>query len=117
VDDAAEGGNGQILSEGKPGRAGGEAHKVVNGRAGNPEEQEPSPAAEAAVDEQVQTGSATISREPLDGLPCHVARGQKADTATDDVADQRVEKATREPEERARCRFERNPAERCDDGR
>jgi hypothetical protein len=38
MNDAAEGGDGQILPEGKPGRAGSETHKVVNGREGNPEE-------------------------------------------------------------------------------
>ena len=98
MNDAAEGGDGQILPEGKPGRAGSETHEVVNGRESNPEKQEPSPAAEAAVEEQVQTSKAAGPRELLDGVPSHCARGHKADTTTDDVSDQRVEEATREPE-------------------
>jgi hypothetical protein len=94
VNDAAEGGDGKVLPEGKPGRAGSETHKVVNGREGNPEEQESSPAADAAVEEHVQTIHATIAREASDRFPAHAACSQKADTTTGDVAYQRVEEAT-----------------------
>ena len=75
------------------------------------------PTAEAAVDDPVQTVRAAIPCESPHSVPSHFARGQKADTAPDDVADQGVEEATRKPEERTRCRFERHAAERRDDGR
>jgi hypothetical protein len=54
--------------------------------------------AEAAVEEYVQTIHATTARQAPDGFPSHVACGQKADASTSDVAYQRVEKATCQPE-------------------
>ena len=50
-------------------------------------------------------------------LTSYVSRGQKADAATDDVAEKRVQDAAREPEERPRRRFQRDATERRDDRR
>src|SRR5918998_2382407 len=48
VDDAPEGGNCQVLPEGKPGRACSVAQQVVYGRERHPEEEQLAPAAKAA---------------------------------------------------------------------